>query len=244
MTQLELFQVLTVEQEDRINIRVREKAEHELRRFECNKDNKELLIKAGFVDGVDFIDSVKLSSQRCKFWIGGFKNDYIEEMVDVCVGDLDIISNIHDERDNIIVQQKCYTSWDNGKVNCMLLQDYNGRFLKPSTMLAKLKNSTRNALLSLEIALEKNNILDYTFDKYTELYPKARVYVEEVYIDRSSRAYDKKMMQMILVEFNSGSSVTLRLGRKKDDEILFKSVDNKTLKMGMIDKLNYFNNQI
>ena len=91
-------------------------------------------------------------------------------------------------------------------------------------------------------AVKKANLLDYTLNKYTTLFPNATVQTGTGYMSRSS-------FTTVLVSFpkgddvDSGSWVEFKLGYRQDEEYKYKKFDAKVDALKGMDLLNYFNEQ-
>ena len=210
-------------------------------RYDRLVEGKNLLIENGFEEGVNFEFDVTLKPKMVKFKIGyGVEKTQIEEEVDICSGNINII---HLDFDGSNCKCKTIRNWvdfdGGGKVNCSGLQNYSARMIKPSTLLDKLNTYNDNAKDEYNINSKINFILLYTIEKYTELYPGATVEVEEVY----SKYNLNKSTNMIKITFPSKSTLTLGVGREKDGEYFHKMVDAEVGRMDLNGKLSYLANQ-
>jgi hypothetical protein len=110
------------------------------------------------------------------------------------------------------------------------------RAYKPASLLVKLNEYNENQELKFNSYHKKKDMLSYTINKYTILFPNAKVQEGMGYQGRSSFA-------TVLVSFPSDSYVEFKLGFEQDKEFVFRKWDGKVDAYKGIDLLNYFNKQ-
>jgi len=110
------------------------------------------------------------------------------------------------------------------------------RAYKPSTLLVKLNEYNEDQQWRYDNYVKKNNILEYTLDKYSKLYPNATVQTGTGYAGNRS-------FSTILVSFESGSWVELKLGFRQDEEYMFRKFDARVDALKGMDLLNHFDKQ-
>jgi hypothetical protein len=89
-------------------------------------------------------------------------------------------------------------------------------------------------------ANKQKGILDYTVDKYKTLFPNAKVSVGNDY-DKNRHNYTS--FPIVIVNFESGSWVSFRIGSEIDKEYTHKKFDAVASQMSTMDLLKMFNNQ-
>ena len=112
------------------------------------------------------------------------------------------------------------------------------RYYKTSSLLTKLKENNEKAKLQIKSANKKQNILEYTVDKYKKLYPEAKVVIGTDY-NRGHRRYDE--FKTVSIGFKSGSSVTFKMGYENDKETFHKKYDVQPMTTKQL--MEMFNNQ-
>jgi hypothetical protein len=142
-------------------------------------------------------------------------------------------------RNGELVMGKSYVSREGDKLQCTSITSQY-RYYKPSSLLTKLKEHNNSELRKLEANDKKQNILEYTVEKYKKLFPNAEVTIGSDY-DRSRNNYTE--FKTIIINFTSGSYVIYRLGYEQDREYLHKKFDKIVDTLKGIDLLNHFNNQ-
>ena len=110
------------------------------------------------------------------------------------------------------------------------------RAYKPSTLLTKLKEYSQEQQWKYDNYTKKNQILNYTLDKYSKLYPNAKVQTGTGYAGNRS-------FTTVLVSFESGSWVEFKLGFRQDEEYMFRKFDATVDALKGMDLLNHFNKQ-
>ena len=142
-------------------------------------------------------------------------------------------------RNGKIEMGKSYVSREGDKLQCTSITSQY-RYYKPSSLLAKLKEHNSYSLGQLESTNKKQNIIEYTVEKYTKLFPNAEVKIGSDY-NRGRNNYSE--FKTVIIKFPSGSYVIYRLGYDNDGEYLHKKFDNVVDTLKGMDLLNHFNNQ-
>jgi len=153
-----------------------------------------------------------------------------------CSGGCQIIYDVIREDKSTISKSSVYREGD--KLQCISITSQY-RFYKPSSLLTKLKENNESILNKLESIDRKSNLLDYTVEKYTKLFPDAKVRVGSDY----SRDLNYARFKTVIINFPSNSYVIYKLGYEYDKEYLYKKFDNVVDTLKGIDLLNHFNNQ-
>jgi len=232
LDQLELFQILSVEQQEDVNNYI----ERENKRVADRKASigimVELLKEAGFND--QYRLSYKSGNATVNREFGYGDSSFNAEItVNTINGGVKLIHKRHYGGELQTLESN--VSREGNKLICsQITPQY--RAYKPSSLLAKLNeyNQEQNDLHNS--FLNKRIILNYTITKYEELYPNATVQTGKGYQGGSS-------FTTVLVSFPSGSWVEFRLGFKQDGEYMFKKFDAKVDQLKFIHLLNHFNEQ-
>lgn len=118
----------------------------------------------------------------------------------------------------------------NGKISCYSLVE-SSRYVKPSTILEKIEERLVSTKNHYERVVNKIKTRQYTVDKYSELYPEAKVEVDK---------YDN----LVTITFKSGSYIKFHNISTKDKEYIKEVYDACITTTTEIKTLGeYFNNQ-
>ena len=241
--QLELFEVLSAEQEQQKSNELNRIIKLHKSRMELTQRKKNILLENGFVEGTHFVVEESIKMGNVDYSIGYSFDDTrknFTDKIDIYYGDCYLISKEFSARTNIIESRNITFDLEKGKLNCWKLQNYSSRFIKPTTMLNKLVEADQRADYECLAHNKTTSILEHTLNKYKTLYPNAHVVQGTGYRSTNSSYYEWKT---VVVTFKSGSSITLRLGTDKDREYISKSKDVVVDEMSLTEKMDYFNNQ-
>jgi hypothetical protein len=128
-------------------------------------------------------------------------------------------------------------SFQGNKINCYTVQD-NFRFIKPSTILEKLKTFNIRQEQLFEEYKKKNSLKQNVIEKYTKLYPNATITAKTDY-SRYSGTFE-----IIEVKFDSGSFVQFRLDTYKNIEYLHNKYDAWLETLNSDELLERFSKQV
>ena len=234
LDQLELFQVLNTEQQTEVNSFVERTNKQAVDRVASIKKMIDLLETGGFVEGVDFKRNFEIGESTHERTFGWGDNKFDAEVtVNTVSGG---VALIHKRFYNGKLETTTSTvGRDGDKLDCsMITPQY--RAYKPTSLLVKLNEYNEEQQWKFDNYNKKKDIISYTLNKYTTLYPNATVQTGTGYSGRQAFA-------TILVSFPSGSWVEFRLGLKKDEELTFKKFDAKVGTLKGMDLLNHFNEQ-
>ena len=239
-TQLELdFGMLTVEQQDRVDRFKSSSNNDALRRIRESKNIQELLLSGGFQEGIDFVNNFKCEkvTETRSF---GYRDDEFESEVTFtkATGGCSLIVNQFNSQENKMVIKKFSVNCEGDKLECSYITSQY-RAYKPSSLLVKLKEYNERQKSKFEIANKTKVILDYTVEKYKNLFPDAVVTTGTDYF----RGGSYKSFPIVKVEFKSGSYISFKLGWEKDNEYIHEKFDAVANNMNAIEMLNVFNNQ-
>ena len=214
--QLELFKVLNTEQQSDVNSFVERQNQQVVDRVASIKKMIDLLTDAGFKEDVNFKRNfeIGISTSERSFGLGDNKFN-AEVTVNTISGGVYLIHKRF--YNGQLVTTKSSVGREGDKLECsMITPQY--RAYKPSTLLVKLNEYNEDQQWRFDNYTKKNQILDYTLDKYKKLYPNATVQKGTGYV--SNRSFTT-----VLISFESGSWVEFRLGYGKDNEHMFRKFD-------------------
>jgi len=249
--QLELFEVLSAEQEQQKSDALNRIIKSHKRRMDLTQRKKNILLENGFIEGTHFVVEESIKNENVDYSIGyDFDNTRknFTDKIDIYYGDCYLILKEFSVKTNSIKDRKLTFDLSalsipesNSKLNCWKLQNFSSRFIKPTTMLNKLIEANQRADYERLAHNKTTSILEHTINKYKTLYPNAHVVQGTGYRSTRSSYYEWKT---VVVTFKSGSSITLRLGNDKDKEYISESKDVVVNKMSLTEMMNHFNNQV
>ena len=234
LEQLELFQVLNQEQQTEVNNYVVRENQSIVNRIASIKRIIDLLETGGFVEDIDFERDFQIGESTHERTFGWGADKFKAEVtVNTTNGGIRLI---HKRFYNGKVETTTSSvGRDGDKLECsMITPQY--RAYKPASLLVKLNEYNENQELKFNSYHKKKDMLSYTINKYTILFPNAKVQEGMGYQGRSSFA-------TVLVSFPSDSYVEFKLGFEQDKEFVFRKWDGKVDAYKGIDLLNYFNKQ-
>jgi hypothetical protein len=237
--QLDLFagMFLTPDQEE-LKRKYIERCENALKLAESdNQRNAALLLENGFILNVDFVNTFKREKLTNEVTLGHSYNNTdfkVEATFMFYSGEIKLKGLTH--REGNITESLFHVYFERDKMQCNSIQDQY-RYIKPTTMLEKLKihNSRQEALF--EEYKKKVSLKETIIEKYTKLYPKATVTSKNDW-SKYSGSFD-----IIEVKFDSGSYVQFRLDTYYNKEYLHKKHDAEYEKMNSEELLEKFSKQ-
>ena len=240
--QLDLFEGKILTNDQRLEIQQYiTKCDKEVSRKQIeNREIMLLLNEAGFREGIDYINNFDVFEKIYDHEFGySYNNTQWMAKVEVMrsSGGCQILFDSF--RNGKIEMGKSYVSREGDKLQCTSITSQY-RYYKPSSLLSKLKEHNDYSLIQLESTNKKQNIIEYTVEKYTKLFPNATVTIGSDY-DRNRNNYTE--FKTVIINFTSGSYVIYRLGYNNDGEYLHKKFDKVVDTLKGIDLLNHFNNQ-
>mgnify|MGYP003146387664 FL=1 len=241
--QLELFEVLSAEEEQQKSDTLNRIIKNHKRRMDLTQRKKNILLENGFVEGTHFVIEENIETENVEYEIGYGYDDTrksFTDKIEIYKGDCYLILKDFYAKTNIIKNRNITFDLEKGKLNSYSLQNYSSRFIKPTTMLNKLVEASQRADYECLAHNKTASILEHTINKYKTLYPDAHVIQSTGYRSTNSSYYEWKT---VVITFKSGSSITLCLGTDKDKEYISKSKDVVVDEMSLTEKMNYFNNQ-
>ena len=234
LEQLELFQVLNTEQQTEVNSFVERTNKQAVDRVASIKKMIDLLETGGFVEDVDFKRNFEIGESTHERTFGWGADKFKAEItVNTTMGS---VALIHKRFYNGKVETTTSSvGRDGDKLECsMITPQY--RAYKPASLLVKLNEYNENQELKFNSYHKKKDMLSYTINKYTILFPNAKVQEGMGYQGRSSFA-------TVLISFPSDSYVEFKLGFEQDKEFVFRKWDAKVGVLKGMDLLNHFNKQ-
>ena len=234
LEQLELFQVLNQEQQTEVNDYVVRENQSIVNRVASIKRIIDLLETGGFVEDIDFERDFQIGESTHERTFGWGADKFKAEVtVNTTNGGIRLI---HKRFYNGKVETTTSSvGRDGDKLECsMITPQY--RAYKPASLLVKLNEYNENQELKFNSYHKKKDMLSYTINKYTILFPNAKVQEGMGYQGRSSFA-------TVLVSFPSDSYVEFKLGFEQDKEFVFRKWDAKLDILKGMDLLNHFNEQ-
>ena len=234
LEQLELFQVLNQEQQTEVNDYVVRENQSIVNRIASIKRIIDLLETGGFVEDIDFERDFQIGESTHERTFGWGADKFKAEItVNTTAGGIRLI---HKRFYNGKVETTTSSVGREGdKLECsMITPQY--RAYKPASLLVKLNEYNENQELKFNSYHKKKDMLSYTINKYTILFPNAKVQEGMGYQGRSSFA-------TVLVSFPSDSYVEFKLGFEQDKEFVFRKWDAKVGVLKGMDLLNHFNKQ-
>jgi hypothetical protein len=204
-----------------------------------------MLLYNGFVEGVDFIFKSEWNEQQISFNVGYSYNNtdvLITELINVYEGSCNLRYKSYSSYVKIIKFVTSGFDISGGAINCYGLTN-SQRYIKPSTLLQRIKEKNSQSEREYEKDNKDQIILDYTVEKYKKLYPEAEIKADKDYTEYRGRVRSTyETFNTVKVNFKSGSYVILRLGWENDKEFLFKKFNNAT-ELKLNELMEMFNNQ-
>jgi hypothetical protein len=237
--QLDLFAgILLTDEQEQMIIEYKERcAKNALYYKNQNERLEQLLLEAGFIKDVNFVNTFKVKTDTRNVSLGSdYRNNRFEVEVthDVIEGSLRLkgfsfyAGNLDQKEFSIDLEKD--------KVQCTAVQDQY-RFIKPSTLLEKLTIHNSRQVEMYENYVKKNALKFATIKKYQKLYPNATVEVKQEY-SKYSGTFD-----VLEVKFESGSYVQFQLNTYQNKELFYKKYDAQFEAMSVEEVLNKFANQ-
>jgi len=235
--QLDMFAgiLFTPEQEQKIAefIKIREDIANT--NESINKQREQLLTNNGFIKDVDFVNTFKIETVTNETTIG-YSYNKTDFKAEITYKTIDGSIFLKGKRfgtysnPNELINSTFNIDFEKDKVNCSPIQD-NYRYIKPATLLEKLKTYNSRQKQLLEEYKRKNGLKLSTVEKYTKLYPNATITVKSDWGD------------VIEVKFESGSYVQFKLDTYKNVEYLYKKHDAEIETLGLDKLLDKFSKQ-
>jgi hypothetical protein len=204
-----------------------------------NQHIEKTLVDAGFVYGVDFVNEFKVIETTKTVSVGPWDKRFeVEITFDDYVGDIKLKGLYFDGKQlkESFFYLDIQTSRNGMKINCNNIQD-SYRYIKPSTLLEKLKESNQKHKDRFKYYQKKLNIKQYTIEKYQTKYPKAIIEIKQDW-SKYNGTFD-----IIHIEFPSGSYMQLYVPNEIDQEQIYKMYDAEFKKLNQEEVLDMFSKQ-
>jgi len=237
--QLDLFAgILLTDEQEQMIIEYKERcAKNALYYKNQNERLEQLLLGAGFIKDVNFVNNFQIKTETREVTLGSdYRNNRFETEIthEIIEGDLRLkgFSFYNGNLD----QKEFSIGLDKDKVQCSAIQDQY-RYIKPSTMLDKLVQHNTKQVANYEFYVQKNALKLEIINKYKALYPNATVEMKQEW-SKYSGTFD-----VLEVKFKSGSYIQFQLNTYQNQEVFYKKYDAELENMSVEELLNKFSNQ-
>jgi len=234
LEQLELFQVLNQEQQIEVDSFVERQNKHVVDRIESIEKMVDMLKEAGFKQGENFSCTYAVDKETSERSFGWGDNRFTAEVTFNTISGSVYLKHKRFYNGKLTADTS-NVSKAGDKLECSRITPQY-RAYKPSTLLVKLNEYNEDQQWRYDSYVKKTNIVEYTLDKYSKLYPNAKVQTGTGYAGNRS-------FTTVLVSFESGSWVEFKLGFRQDEEYMFKKFDATVDALKGMDLLNHFNEQ-
>ena len=239
--QLDMFAgvLLTADQQEKVNTYIancKQNSEHAQKK---HAHIVALLLTNGFCKGLHFEENCKVFNDTRKVTLGHRYNETTfetEVTAEYCVANVYLVGQNFSSYQGELSPAKFYFEIQFDKIQCgSITEQY--RFYKPNTILEKLKSHNLKAANAFEEYKNRINLEKNTIEKYTKLYPDAKVESKDGY-GKYEGSY-----KLIEVLFKSGSYVRFRLDLYKNEEYMCTKHDALTDKLTAEELLDRFSKQ-
>jgi hypothetical protein len=237
--QLDLFAgVLFTEEQEQMIAEYKERcAKNALYYKNQNECLEQLLLGAGFIKDVNFVNDFKVKTETREITLGNtWKNNCFETEITHEVTEGSIRLKGFSFYAGNLDQKEFSIDLEKDKVQCTAIQDQY-RYIKPATLLEKLTIHNSRQVEMYENFVKKNALKGKVIKKYQKLYPNATVGVIQEW-SKYSGTFD-----VLEVKFESGSYVQFQINTYQNKEVFYKKYDAELEKMSVEDVLNKFANQ-
>ena len=239
MSQLEFdFKMLSKEQEERVASFVASRKDTAIRKEKEIKYIVNLLVEAGFIEGVDFVNDFERLGLVTDTRSFGYGDDEFKAEVEFedYIGTIIIKYQEYDKSKNKLVTRNTWISLSGDKLECSAITPQY-RAYKPESLLTKLRETNEMAQYDFERGNKKLSVLNHTINKFKTEYPNAEVGIIQEY-NRIHGSFN-----LVQVKFESGSFISFKLGHDVDKEYIHEMRDTQMENMSTFEILNMFNKQ-
>ena len=239
MSQLEFdFKMLSKEQEKRVASFVASRKDTAIRKEKEIKYIVNLLVEAGFIEGVDFVNDFERLGLVTDTRSFGYGDDEFKAEVEFedYIGTIIIKYQEYDKSKNKLVTRNTWISLSGDKLECSAITPQY-RAYKPESLLTKLRETNEMAQYDFERGNKRLSVLNHTIEKYKTKYPNAEVGIIQEY-NRIHGSFN-----LVQVKFESGSFISFKLGHDVDKEYIHEMRDTQMENMSTFEILNMFNKQ-
>jgi hypothetical protein len=238
--QLDMFAgiLFTPEQEKMINDFLTRQKQNGIGDELSNRRNEGLLFDNGFIYGMDYVNTFKKETVTREVSLGSRWNNNefkVELTYETTTGYISLKGKRFYQGE--LIDTTFGIDFKEDKVQSSTIQD-NYRYIKPTTLLEKLKVYNSRQEYLLEEHKKKNSLKQTIIDKYTKLYPTATITIKEGWTKYSGS------FEIIEVKFESGSYVQFRLDIHNNKEYLYKKHDDEFETLSSEELLNRFSKQV
>jgi hypothetical protein len=239
--QLDLFEgvLLTADQQEKVNTHIENCKKNSEHAQTKHNNIVRLLNINGFCKGLHFEEDCKVTTETRKVTLGYRYNntDFETEVTaEYCSSNIYLIGQSFNSYQGELSPARFYFEVKDNKINCSSITEQY-RSYKPSTILEKLKINNVKAANAFEEYKKKINLEKNTIEKYTKLYPDAKVESKDGY-SKYEGSY-----RLIEVLFKSGSYVRFRLDLYNNKEYMCTKYDALTDKLTAEELLDKFSKQ-
>jgi hypothetical protein len=241
--QLNLFEILTNEQQVKINEFIEKQKKSTLYQQKENDIIEQLLIEAGFIKDKDYINDFKTHTVTKEITLGYTweNNQFTTEITyETYNGGVKLISTTFDSKE--LKQYHASVNREKTKLQCPPIQKQY-RYIKPTTLLEQLKEYNQNQIKKYNLSLKKTDTNAYTLEKYKTKYPNATITLNKEY-DYSRYTKQSYEKTVLTITFPSGSYVKFEVFNEKDTERVIQKYDAQMKLPTTEELLDKFNNQI
>jgi len=195
------------------------------------------LLGAGFIKGLDFTNdhSVEEVTEERSFGYGDSQFSNTQTSLH-SKGSVRLLYKYYYSGENRIVQNSSSVGKEGDKLECAAITG-SYRALKAVTLLRKLKEKNLRAQVEFRAFNKELTIITETMEKYKELFPKAEVKKDRGSTHYGGRGNRSSYFDTVVIRFESGSHITLRMGYEMGKEYVTNMYDVKVSKMSVEEKV-------
>ena len=237
--QLDLFAgILLTDEQEQMIIEYKERcAKNALYYKNQNECLEQLLLGAGFIKDVNFVNNFQIKTETREVTLGSdYRNNRFETEITYETYEGDLRLKGFSFYNGNLDQKEFSIGLDKDKVQCSAIQDQY-RYIKPSTMLDKLVQHNTKQVANYEFYVQKNALKLEIINKYKALYPNATVEMKQEW-SKYSGSFD-----VLEIKFKSGSYIQFQLNTYQNKEVFYKKYDAELENMSVEELLNKFSNQ-
>jgi hypothetical protein len=238
--QLDMFAgiLFTPEQEKMINDFLTRQKQNGIGDELSNQRNEKLLVNNGFIYGMDYVNTFKKEIVTREVSLGSRYNHNefkVELTYETATGYISLKGKRFYQGE--LIDTTFGIDFEKDKVQSSTIQGQY-RYIKPTTLLEKLKVYNERAEALLEEHKKKNSLKQNIIEKYRELYPNATVTAKDDWTKYSGS------FEIVEVKFESGSFIQFRLDTYNNKEYLYKKHDAEFETLNSEELLNRFSKQV
>jgi hypothetical protein len=237
--QLDMFAgiLYTTEQEKMIADFIVKQENQSISNEKQNQQYEKLLVDNGFIYGMDYTNTFKREIVTREVTLGySWDNTRfeVELTYETTTGYIALKGKLF--YNNELKDSNFSVDFSGDRVQCSTVQGQY-RYVKPKTLLEKLKEYNSSQEHLLEEYKKKNSLIEYTVEKYTKMYPNATIEVKSDWTKYSGS------FQVVEVKFKSGSYIQFRVDIHNNKEYLYKKHDAEFEGMSSDELLERFSKQ-